>query len=395
MRGCLAVTLIVIAHAVHAQSLPTFVTMPMLAIGDTLTDPHFRFERLTDARRLADGRIVAAICPQTEIRTFDSSGRFLASLSLHDDPRAQRSLVRLIPAGGDTIGVVEALFNSRLTLVGPDLKVVRTIPLPNTDTSRMGRTGASRLDVIGRFADGSFVGRFGGPVIRGAGRHRRQLHFYRFGPDGTLRDSLIVAGPDAFHLETMRGSAGVRMHRTTSVAVLPDRLVIGDQANAFLLEHGMDLKPTRRVATATKPMPITDSVKAAWTRVAVDRAMTPTNGILAAFGDIYPDSTPAFRDLVTGSDGRVWVQDPLGADFYPLIWTAYRGGRAVARAELPPRFYPTQFGPDWVLGLAYDTTTIDRIQLLKLAAGPLPNARLTPKAAAPANRVRCGAWVSR
>lgn len=138
MRGCLAVTLIVIAHAVHAQSLPTFVTMPMLAIGDTLTDPHFRFERLTDARRLADGRIVAAICPQTEIRTFDSSGRFLASLSLHDDPRAQRSLVRLIPAGGDTIGVVEALFNSRLTLVGPDLKVVRTIPLPNTDTSRMG-----------------------------------------------------------------------------------------------------------------------------------------------------------------------------------------------------------------------------------------------------------------
>jgi hypothetical protein len=395
MRGCLAVTLIAVTHSLHAQSLPTFVTTPTLSIGDTLTDPHFRFERLTDARRLSDGRIVAALCPKSEIRTFDGSGRFLSSLSLNDDPRAQRSLVRLIPAGGDTIGVVEAFFNNRLTLVAPDLTIVGTVPLPNTDTTRMGQLGPSRLDVIGRFADGSFVGRFGGPVIRGAGRHRRPLHLYRFGPDGALRDSLTVPGLDAFYVETMRGPGAVRMPRTTSIAVLPDRLVIGDQASAFLAEHGMDFKPVRKVMTETRPIAITDSIKAAWTRVAVDRAMTPTNGILAAFADIYPDSTPAFRDIVTGSDGRVWVQDPAGADFYPLIWTAYRGGRALARVELPPRFYPTQFGPDWVLGLAYDTTTIDRVQLLKLAAGPLTNARLTPQAAAPANRVRCGAWVSR
>jgi hypothetical protein len=396
MRGSLATLLFILAHATaRGQSLPTFVTTPTLTIGDTLSDPHFRFERLVDAKRLSDGRIVAALCPAAEIRAFDATGRFLSSLNVTESPGPQRFLWRLMPAGGDTLAMFESL-NSRLTLVGPDLKVIRTVPIPNPDTTtRQGRLLPSRLDVVGRFADGSFLGRLNANPTLGAGRHRRNLSLYHFSNDGALLDSLIVPGVEANSIAGERFGQAIRMGRTTNIAVFGDRVIVGDQTVPVLAEFGSNLRPMRQVSTFTKPIPMSDSVKGAWTRIAVERTMTPTNGVLSVFGDSYPDSTPAFRDIVAGNDGRTWVQDPLGADFYPLIWTAYQNGRAVARAELPPRFYPTQFGADWVMGLAYDTTTIDKLQLLTLTPGRLTNQRLPPKDAAPANRPRCGAWVSR
>jgi hypothetical protein len=97
---------------------------------------------------------------------------------------------------------------------------------------------------------------------------------------------------------------------------------------------------------------------------------------------------------MTDSIRAAWTRVET-TDHYPVLWTAYERGQPVARAELPPRFSPTQFGPDWVLGLAYDTTAVDRLQVLRLTPGPLTNVRLTPKEAAPANRPRCGAWTSR
>jgi hypothetical protein len=181
----------------------------------------------------------------------------------------------------------------------------------------------------------------------------------------------------------------------TSVAVVDGRLIVGDQTTPSFLEYEPGFRTGRRTATVTRPIPIGDSVRSAWTQVAIARAMTPMNGVLSVYGDFYPDSTAAFRDIVAGTDRRAWLQDPQGADFYPLIWTAYQGGRPIMRAELPPRFYPTQFGPDWVLGLAYDTTPVDKLQLLKLTPGALTIAHLSPKEAAPANRPFCGAWVSR
>ena len=396
MRGRLAITLIVIAHTIaQAQSLPTFITSAALTIDDSIGDTTRTSSRLTDAKRLSDGRIVAAVCGANELRGYDATGKRFTTLAIPNSPARERLLWRLFPAGGDTLGAYLGL-NSGVTLVDPQLQIVRALTLPNPDTTTFqGRPRATRLDVIGRFTDGTFLGRLQANPSADTGFHRRRLSFYRFDNSGRILDSITVAGREDRVTAGQRVGQAIRMGRVTASAIAGDRLVIADQTTPFLAEHGTDLKPARRVPTLSKPVAVTDSVREAWTRLAVDRAMMPANGVLATFGDFYPDSTPAFGDIVTGTDGRTWVQDPLGADHYPLIWTAYQGGRAVARAELPPRFYPTQFGRDWVLGLAYDRTPVDRVQLLTLKPGPLTGARLTPKDAAPANRPRCGAWNSR
>jgi hypothetical protein len=351
--------------------------------------------RLTDAKRLSDGRVVAAVCGANELRSYDASGKHVGTLSLLENPGPQRMLWRLFPAGGDTIGAFEAL-NVRVTLVDPSFKILRTLSVPNPDTTTFnGRPRTTRLDVIGRYSDGTYLGRIAAARSRDSGFHRRPVPLYRFDDSGKLLDSLILPGIEDRVVPGERVPQSVRLARGTSVVIAGDRLIVADQTMPFLLEHDATFKLARRTPTITQPVPVNDSIREAWTRMAVARTMTPTNGVIPPYGDFYPDSTPAFRDVVVGNDRRIWVQDPHGADFYPLIWTAYQGGRAVGRAELPARFYPTQFGPDWVLGVGFDTSAVDRLQLLKLTSGALTNAHLSPKEAAPANRPRCGAFTSR
>ena len=399
----LALALIVTAHFARAQSVPTFVTAPLVTVNDAVGDTTRMSNRFTDAKRLSDGRVVAAICPANELRSYDATGKPIASISLAENPGPQRSLVRLFSAGGDTLAAFENL-NVRLTLIDPSFKVLRTVSVPNPDTATFnGRPRPTRLDVIGRFADGSFVGRMPQapmplPVAEANtvyGIDRGSMGLYHFSSAGALLDSVTVPAGEILRVAGQRAIQVPRLGRGTTFAVVGNQLIVGDQTLPFVSEYGMNLVPMNRVETITRPMLMNDSIRAAWIRIETTNQLKPTNGILAVYGVAYPSQTPAFRDLVSGTDGRLWVQDPQGADHYPLLWTAYKGGQPAARVELPPRFYPTQFGPDWVLGLAYDTTAVDRLQLLKLAPGKLTNVHLSPRDAAPANRVRCGAWSSR
>jgi hypothetical protein len=393
----LVLALVVIAHSsVRAQRVPTF-TAPLVTL-DSVGDTTRRSSRFTDAKRVSDGRVVAAVCPANELRSYDATGKRLGTISLLESGGSQRMLWRLFPAGGDTLGAYESI-SPRVTLIDPSFKVARTVSVPNPDTSTLqGRPRGSRLDVIGRFPDGSYIGR----VIQIArdtggayGIDRRMMSLYRFDEAGRFLDSASVAGPEMIRVAGRQSVQVPRLGRATTLAVSGDRLLVGDQTFPSVAEYGATLKPMGQVETITRPTLVSDSIRSAWNSVETRDHLKPTNGVLSVYAVSYPPMTPAFRDLVSGTDGRFWVQDPQGADHYPLLWTAYKAGQPVARVELPPRFYPTQFGPDWVLGLAFDTTSFDRLALLRLTPGALQNLRLSPREAAPANRPGCGAWVSR
>jgi len=393
----LVLALVVIAHSARAQRVPTFVTAPLVTL-DSVGDTTRMSSRFTDAKRLADGRVVAAVCGANELRSYGASGKRIGSISLLETPGPQRYLWRLIPAGGDTIAAFESI-NNRVTLIDPSFKVARTLAIPNPDTATFqGRPRSSRLDVIGRFSNGTWIGRLlpsRPDTTDKYGLDRRQISLYHFDDKSTILDSVTMDDADILRIAGQRSMQVPRLRRGTSFAVIGNQLIVGDQTQPFVSEYGANLVPTGKLETITRPMLMTDSIRAAWTRTEVAGQLTPTNGVLSVYANFYPPQTPAFRDLVGGADGRLWVQDPQGADHYPLLWTAYRNGQPVARVELPPRFYPTQFGADWVLGLAYDTSATDRLQLLRLDPGALTNVRLSPKDAAPANRPRCGAFTSR
>jgi hypothetical protein len=394
----LVLALVVIAHSsARAQRVPTFVTAPLVTL-DSVGDTTRMSSRFTDAKRLSDGRVVAAVCRANELRSYDATGKRLGTISLLESGGPQRMLWRLFPAGGDTLGAYESL-NVRVTLIDPSFKVARTVAVPNPDTSTFqGRPRGTRLDVVGRFTDGTYIGRvIQNPTDAGGayGIDRRAMSLYHFDESGRFLDSVSVPGPEMLRVAGRQSIQLPRLGRATTIAVSGDRLLVGDQTFPSVAEYGANLKPLGQVETITRPTLVNDSIRAAWIRIETEGQLTPTNGVLSVYAVSYSPMTPAFRDLVTGADGRIWVQDPQGADHYPMLWTAYKSGQPVARAELPPRFYPTQFGPDWVLGLAFDTTRVDRLALLRLTPGALQNLRLSPKEAAPANRPVCGAFTSR
>jgi hypothetical protein len=413
--------LLTLAWAVSAQSIRTLVAdpAPSLSITDAMRAGSGRNfstpgqggvvgfvlaapqNRVSDARRLPDGRIVVAMCGN-QLRTFDTTGRLVAQWQMTSEPNLG-PMRRIFPAGGDTIAAFEAE-HARLIVFTGGLEVLRIVPLPESfggrpllsdPTPRLPSVPSFRspLDVIGRLADGRFVGRVLGPPSVPQGVDRQPLSVFTFDELGKITDSLPpFRGPE---VEVARpGTApNVRFGRTTVTAVVGDRVFIGEQDQASIGEYNKDLRLVARLPTITAPEVVTDAARAAW--VAAASVMFADNGTHWAYGPSYAGSMPAYGDLVAGSDGRLWVQDPSRPGTYPLVWTAYEGQRAVARAELPPRFFPTEFGPDWVLGVAFDARAAQFVQLLRLRDGALSNRQPSPLEAKPPDRPRCDPWSSR
>lgn len=67
----------------------------------------------------------------------------------------------------------------------------------------------------------------------------------------------------------------------------------------------------------------------------------------------------------------------------------------MARLELPPRFFPFEFGHDRVLGITYDENTIERVELWPLVEGELPGVALPNRNAMPPAVPRSGSWAAR
>ena len=390
-----AAWLFLLAGAARAQTqeIPTFTaaTPPSVSIGLEDGAEAYLLSGVSNALRLSDGRIVVAACGSSDLRWYDSTGRHLRTVGREGSgPGEFRSLRRIFPAGGDSIAAVDGLLGRgaggsglqyRVSLFAPDGELLRTISPP------------FRVDVLGRQADGSFTGRVLRTPPRVPGIHRRTITLYRLDGSGVVTDSVPgLPGPDAAIAEN-RSMRGLRLGPSSVVAVLPDRVVFGRQDEGTYTVYSSTLRVLRRVSTITRPEPVTAAVRRQWEETR--DVLVPRGGVIGAFSEDYAPAMGAYRDAVAGVDGRLWLQDPYRPGVYPLVWTAYEDGRAVARAELPPRFFPTQFGANWVLGVGFDDLGVERVQLLTLRPGPLSGRNLPPRDAQHPDRPRCGVWTSR
>jgi hypothetical protein len=407
------------AVAASAQSLPTFVAAPepLLSItepmragsGRSVAIPTARgatglvsgaqLNQVTHARRLTDGRIIVSLC-SNQLRTFDARGAIVAQWQQNP---ANRGPMRRVFLTGDGVGAFEA-DQGTLFLLNDRLELVREVPLPSSFNGRSlvsdprvsagGPSFRSPLDVLGRLPDGRFVARVLAPPSVKEGVERQAVSVITFDDNGKILDSLAVKGPEIDVLgQATLSPRHVRFERTAVVAVVGARVFIGEQDQASIGVFDSSLKLTTRLPTITAPEPVTEAARAAW--VAAQPTMFAERGTHWEFREPYAEAMPAYGDLVAGADERVWVQNPERPGSYPLVWTAYDGQRAVARAELPPRFFPTEFGADWVLGIASDAQAAQFVQLLRLREGPLTNRTMTAFDAKPQDRQRCDPWLSR
>lgn len=351
-----------------------------LSIGSEDGEEPYRLAGVSAAIQAADGTIIVANCGTSELRFFDTSGRHIRSVGRAGEGPGEFRYLRRIFMAGDSIVAFDGFPASRVSVFTAQGKFVRSIQV------------FARADVIARLSDGTFLGRASQAPAAEMGIARAKLTLYRLGEDGELLDSLsglhgIETGA------TPRGRRLVRMGRTSNVAVVAGRIVVADQANPYYSEYDAKLKPVRRVRTITQPQPWTNELKKKWE--ASRQVMIPQGGVIGAFGPDYGPELPSFRDVVAGTDHRLWIQDPDRPGIYPLTWTAYEDDRASARAQLPARFFPTQFGLDWVLGIFSDSLGVEHVQKFTLRSASHSEIALPPRVAQPPDQPRCGAWASR
>ncbi len=367
--------------AAQAQSSLVADPQPVLSIGAEDRGAPYLFAGIAGALRLGDG-ILVADCGSSELRFYNSDGLHIRTSGRNGSgPGEFRYLRRVFPAGGDSIGIFDGAAR-RVSLFTGSGDYSRSFSVP------------VRFDVLGRMEDGTFVGRAITGPTGDLGIQRLTITLVRLRADGTVVDSVSgLPGIEVLRQANRRMMFSVRMERAGVVAVLANGIAYGDQEAAEFIEFAPDFSIRRRVTSFSKPEPVTAAMKQRWE--SSRQVMVPDGGVGAIFGAEYAEAAPAYRDIVGGTDGRIWVQDPARPRVYPLVWTAYHNGRAEARLELPPRLFPTQFGTDWVLGVRYVEDGMERVQLLHVRGGQHSGKEVTPRDGEPPAQPRCGAWTAR
>jgi hypothetical protein len=367
------------------EAVPTLVVAdePDVRIGLTKGKGPYLLSLVTGATRLSDGTIVVADCGSAALRYFDASGRFVRTVGGRGRGPGEFSwILRIFPVGGDTIGVDDS---DRVTVLAPDGALVHTFP------SLVG----GYLNILGRLANGLFV-------AKAPERDAR----VEFGGQFWETDTLLLLDATGQRVDSLVGLrrvevretpntptdriGGLRLRRMASLAVYPEGIYYGAQDSPRIIVFDHSLRQVDTIGTITEPAPVTEEVKRAFQAMVDEGAQYPTATVIRGFpSEDYAPAMAAYGDLIAGRDGALWVEDPLRPAHYPLVWTAYEDGRPVARAELPPRFFPFEFGRDWVLGVSFDDFNVERVELWRLVPGELPGLVLPPRDAAPPILHRC------
>lgn len=368
----------------------TLSEVPELQIGRSTGDGPYDLEQVSDATIQSDGSVAVLTCIAGELRYFDPEGQHIRSVGGHGRAPGQFFIPkRMFRLGDDTLGIVEYI-SPRITIMAPDGSLARVV---THDDFR------EAPQVFGRLASGHFVAR---STERDATAPPNTLargtaSIVLLTPEGEVATS--IDGLPAFDFLSPerdgRRARGVRMSRQPVFAVHPDRIYYGGQDQEGVIAFDSTLEQVGTIPTITRQEPLTEEAREADERMWDERAQWAYDGGGGTVSDNYAPVMPAFGDLVAGRDGRVWVEDPDRPWVHPLTWTAYEDGEAVARVELPPRFFPFEFGEDWVLGVSYDADGVETVEVRRFVAGPLPGVELPPRDAQPPGRMRCAGWSSR
>ena len=359
LPGCAEVTDI-------PAEVPTWVVSasPSVSIGTAEGEDPYLLFGVTGATRLSDGRIVAANCSSAELRYFDDSGRHIRTVGgKGEGPGEIRfRMQHLFPALGDTVVVVENLLVEYIAhLFGPDGDYARSTRFENEIIPK------------GRLADGRFVGMRTSTALvarteLNAGIDTVRATLFTLAPDGTVSDSL--AGKFMREVEVEEGGIWrpLRFGANGMMAVHEDGLVWADHlaGTLELISPTLDRVSEWTVGEPGRLLSVSDAEE--WT--AHRESIVPEgSNRFASYSGLVTSEKPSYGDIVTGADGAIWVQDPEEIGDYPLVWTSYVQGEAVARLQLPPRFFPFEFGEDWVLGVSFDSSNIERVELYAVAPG--------------------------
>ncbi len=346
---------------------------PVLSIGVEEGEEAYQLHRVTDALRLADGRIAVSNSGTQEIRVYDSTGRYLKSVGRKGSGPgefAEFSSATLYPVADSVLALDNGAF--RLHLFGPDLTFIQTRPFVLSDAAR-------RPFMTGVFSDGSwfaFAYENGGALNGPPGTVlRTRYSLLRYDAKGALVNT-IVAGLEARARYVLQSENFITFPYIPLTAsplhAASDSLVLLLRGTKPELEVYDESGRLTRLIRWQRPQVRTADV---WERYRKDELSGMTNARdSAVYGKLFsvdlplPEFVPLYDRMLVDTGRRVWLRRfRLSREKGPYVWDVLSGdGTWLGGAATPRDFTPYRIGGDHMMGVRRDSLGVERVQVMRM-----------------------------
>ncbi len=337
----------------------TVEEQPVFEVG-LQRDVNYLLDRVPDAARLSDGRVVIANSGSGELRFYDARSKFLRKVGRKGDgPGEFRGLALVRRIRGDSLVAYDGA-GGRVSSFDPQGKFVRSLETrdPLSPPYRL-------VDV---FNDGALL------LYRSEKRFnslprssvtRDTLTLLRRDPARETLDSLATFPGRESVLQIQMNNGQIQNVKVTNYPFMKETMVVAG-GDAFYVGLNEAFSIERRREDGTLERVIRRAHESEPVRGAYLDSLKSVEG--ATFEGVpIPDALPAFGALKVDEGGNLWVQSFPYPGSPPKRWEVFDpSGKLLGAVTLPPRFVPTQIGDDFVLGVARTDDDVEVVRMYRL-----------------------------
>jgi len=346
---------------------------PTLEMGVAEGDPDQEFYQIAGVTRLSDGTVVVANAGTQQLRYYAADGSLRHTVGRKGGgPGEFGMLLTMLGVPGDSVLTFDAM-NRRLSLFDATGRHVRDF----------GRTDAANpvpLLVLGRLDDGTYAAqqpnmRIGPAMLqRPAGPARDSVYVLHLDPAGAPADTFgLFPGQRVdvqmieFGGRTMPMPIMLPFSPAASVAAGGDRVYVGVSDTYEIGVYSLTGQLRSLIRKPHEPRALTEAEieghRARLTEVMEGQA----NPLMTQFQDAYakvpyPETMPAFGELLVDRAGNLWAADVTALERDARRWNVFdRDGVWLGSVTTPPGLNVREIGADYVLGHATDDDEVERV----------------------------------
>jgi len=324
---------------------------PRISVGTESGDPSSDFFLVRAAQLLDDGRLVVA--EPTRVQVFSAEGDLESSFGGEGQgPGEFRSLLWMQRLAGDTLAFYDGILG-RVSWFALDGELLRTTP---------------QSRVIGILQDGRMiVSRSLEPIPPVLGVVRQDIEIDLLSPEGDVERTIgRFPSMELFQVPELMMATNTEKLRRTFYAVRGEHFFLTTADQFEVLRFGPPwTDPPERFREEVQPalLQAEELFEQLHGSGSVPLGATLTRAHLDGFPD--DQTLPAITHLRLSPEGLPWVQGTIrdGSDPTREWYRFGPDGRVRAHLTTPSEFRVTQFGEDFVVGVARDELGVERVQV--------------------------------
>jgi len=354
------------------EALPSWVvdSVPLVDLGGR-EEPGHDLHQIGGAASLGGGRIVVANRGSSELRYFDSSGKYLfAAGRPGEGPGEFRYLGAMQLLAGDTLFVLDYQVR-RGSLFSPAGEFLRSFQFVRSEEG----TSVSEFALLRtghRLAEHQ---RLTG-MSETSGPTRRDSFALVVLDLGTIgMDTIVVVpGSEVYPVAVRVGGSefpalhGVEFGRSSAIGTDGVRVLVGTNESNEVRIYRERGELARIIRSATPAEPVTEEHRNQRRRE--NEARMAQQRTSEQVSDANPRSAatfPYYERILPGGEGTLWIELPRRYNDEGRRFVVFDStGRAIARVQCPERMRPYEVGPDRIIGLWRDPDDVQHVRVYRV-----------------------------